>query len=525
MVASVMKVTEILRQYAAGVRDFSAVKLTGINLSDAFLSGVNLSDADLSVANLSGANLSCTDLSRAYLGMTNLSGANLSQATLTQTNLNAANLTRADLKEAQLTQSLLIRAELRRADLTGANFEKANLSGADLQEADLRQAKLSNATLNQARFRGALLIAAVLEEASLNGADLSRADLRGSDLRHTELKKANLSRANLSGANLSGANLRWADLSGANLSWADLSHAKLTGANLIGANLSNANLPNASLVHADLTHARLIKANWIGADLTSATVTGAKLYAVSRFGLKTEGIICDWVDMSPDGDRREIVRLSIDDSKKFFNETLPTVQIVVDAPLDLNANLALVSTYHQIARIYPTLIKAPSVEVGVRRTTLTFTGSNAELFIIAYLAILPFKDATVTHHNIVNLLSTLRSQNLDILGSQDQERIGQLITTLSQTFAQIDNIKLSKITPEPRSAINFFEAPTHTVVTNSSDQTLNVYEHPAFGKHLLDQSSLFDPCQSALTATTKPTLPPVATVVEFIKTFEYPACN
>jgi hypothetical protein len=357
----------------------------------------------------------------------------------------------------------------------------------------------------------------------LNGADLSRADLSGANLRDAELRQVNLSCANLSGADLSGASLRWADLSGANLSWADLSHAKLSGASLIGADLSNAHLLNTSLVHADLSQARLIQADWIGADLTGATLTGAKLYAVSRFGLKTAGVTCDWVDLSPDGDQSQILDLSSEDAQKFFNGTLPTVRLIVDAPLDLSANLALASTYHQIAQVYPGLNKAPSIEVGVRRTVLTFSiGTNAELFTLAYLAILPFKDAAATHRNIITLVKMLQSQDLEDLSSKEQKQIKQLIATLSQAIAKIDAIEPLEAASARLKLAHFFQAPTNTVITNSSDQTLNIYYHPAFGKHLMNQSSLLGHSQKMLMQTPESTLPPVVTVIEFIKAFDYP---
>lgn len=517
-----MNARELLKKYAAGVRDFRAANLAEMNLSGANLSGTNLSRANLSVANLSGANLSDADLSQARLNVARLSGANLSRTNLFQANLNVANLIRADLGEAELTQAALIRAELIRADLSGANLKEANLSGADLREAALRQAKLSHASLSDANLRGAFLTSAILEGANLNGADLSRSDLSGCNLRETELRQASLSRANLSGADLSGANLRWADLSGANLRWANLSEAKLSGANLIGADLSNANLLNASLVHADLTQARLIKADWIGADLTGAILTGAKLHAVSRFGLKTTGVTCEWVDLSPNGDRSQVFQLSGADSERFFNETLPTVRILVDAPLDWDANLALASFYRQMVQAYPAIDRAPSLNVEGRKTTLSFRiGSNADLFTIAYFTILPFSDAAATQHNIIALVKALQTQSLKILTSVEQERVRNLITSFTQASKQIDALQCSKLAPSLRSRVKFFQAPTNTTLTNSSTQTLKIYHHPAFGKHVVNRPSVLDRPQHPAAQTPESTLPPVGRIVEFIKSFDY----
>ena len=522
---ALMKVTEVLRKYAAGFRDFSGANLTGANLSDAYLSGADFSDADLSEANLSGANLSGTNLSRAKLNNAQISSANLYQANLTQAPLNCANLRHPDLRGATLTQASAICAQLVLADLSETSLKEANFSGADLREATLRQAKLSNANFCEAKLRGASLTTAIIDGASLNGADLSRSDLRASNLGNSELRKVNLSCANLSCANLSDANLRWADLSGATLSWADLSGAKLSGAHLMGADLSNAHLLNTSLVHANLSQARLTNANWIGADLTGATLTGAKLYAVSRFGLKTEGIICEWVDLSPDGDHSEVVRLSAEDSKQFFNETLPTVKIVIDAPLDVNANLALASTYHQIALVYPELSKPPSIEVGLRRTTLTFSGSNAELFTLAYLAISPFKDGLATHRNIIAFLKMLQSREQENLESKASNRMGNLIAEISQAISQIDTVDFLKVALDLRPQDNFFKAPTYTVITNSNNQSLNIYHHPAFGKPLMNQSFLLGNSKNSFIPTLESAPPTVGNLFEFIKVFDCPIYN
>jgi len=269
-------------------------------------------------------------------------------------------------------------------------------------------------------------------------------------------------------------------LSGANLSWANLSEAKLSGANLTGADLTHANLLNTSLVHADLTQARLIHADWIGADLTGATLTGAKLHGVSRVGLKTQGIVCEWVDLSPEGDHSRVVNISSEEiSHKFFNETLPTVTILIDAPLDIAANLALVRVYHQLAQTFPVLNTAPNVNVGVRKTSLTFSASNSELLIIAYLGIVPFNDATITQQNIITLLNKLEDSVREKWGFTTSQSIQEFRQTLNQGIDQ------SKMAVDFRKSSPFFQAPTQTIITNSHNQTWTAYYHPAFGKPLM----------------------------------------
>jgi len=511
-----MTVEELLEQYAAGVLNFSGIELSEANLSGSKLSGVNLSDANLSVVNLSGANLSEANLSNAKLNVARLSGVNLCSAILNNASLNVANLIRADLSRAQLQGASLIRTELIRADLSRADLFQANLTSADLREGTLRQANLRNANLNEAVLRGASLTGANLEMANLNATDLSRCDITGANLRDAELRQANLSHANLSGADLSGANLRWADLSG----------AKLSGANLIGADLSNANLTNTSLVHANLTQAKLIRAEWIGADLTGATLTGAKLYATSRFGLKTEGMICEWVDLSPTGDRSIIQKFHADDSRDFFNETPPTIRIIVDAALEHEANFALAGAYYQIAQEYRGLKQPPSMESGRRRTIFTFrVDSDEALFPTAYIAILPFVDAASTQKNILQIVEMINTEvvaNPDLKSFKSPHMVKQLNMLLEQTMSKATTIKEMKKNLEVAAKLNFCKAPSQIILTNSSAQTLIVYDNPNFGKRFINRSSLNTSVyDDKSNEPTKYILPSLNMVIDFVKGFHY----
>ncbi len=521
-----MTVEELLEQYAAGVLNFNGVDLAEANLSGAKLSGVNLSDANLSIVNLSGANLSEANLSNAKLNVARLSGANLCSAILNNASLNVANLIRADLSRAQLKGTSLIRAELIRADLSRADLSEADLTSADLREATLRQANLRHANLSEAVLKGASLTGANLEMANLNASDLSRCDISGANLRDAELRQANLRHANLSGSDLSGANLRWADLSGANLRWADLSGAKLSGATLIGADLSNANLTNTIFIHADLTQAKLIRAEWIGADLTGSTLTGAKLYATSRFGLKTEGMICEWVDLSPAGDRSIIQNFHSQESREFFNETPPTIRIIVDTAIEHEANFALAGAYYQIAQEYRALKQPPSMESGPRRTVFTFhVDSDEALFPTAYIAILPFLDAVSTQKNISRMVEMINNevianQNLKSLKSP---HIGkELNIILEQAMSQATTIKQMKKNIEVAAKLNFCKAPTQIILTNSSAHTLIAHDNPQFGKRFINRSALNASAYNDISSeATKYILPSLNMVIDFVKGFHY----
>jgi uncharacterized protein YjbI with pentapeptide repeats len=528
-----MNAEDILKLYATGERDFSSASLSEANLSGANLSKVNLSGANLSVANLCGCNLSDSELSRVKLNVARLSGANLSRANLFEANLNVANLTLADLSHAELRYASLVRAELARAELSGANLTHANLSGADLKDAKLRHANLSHANLSRADLKWATAIAANLSQANLHGTDLSSSNLSGADLSNTELRQANLSRANLRGANLSGANLRWADLSGADLSWADLSGARLSGANLTGVNLINANLLGTILVHSDLTRASLIDADWSGADLSGATLTGAKLHGVLRFGVKTEGILCEWVDLSPNGDQSEIYHLTADRLKTFFHETPPTVRITIDAPFNPEAHYALAATYYQVFKRYKLPLDPPNIRVGRRRTTLSFEMRNdSQLFLAAYAAIMPFKDADRAQHNLRSVIDILQSTTNGNAPSATLEQTLQPIPApwiheVAEQFSEtIEPLKLPTELESILEKLKFFHASTQTTLISSSNQTLTLYSQAGFGKRLTQPAISLDAdgVENWEADTEQPiaSLPTLDTLVEFIQGFQEP---
>ena len=113
---------ELLKQYAAGERDFRGVILSEQILIDVDLSRVNLSEATLHKTVLEGANL-------------------------TRANLSRADLTRADLRGADLSGANLVKANLREANLRGADLSGADLRGADLTGADLGGAILPDGSI------------------------------------------------------------------------------------------------------------------------------------------------------------------------------------------------------------------------------------------------------------------------------------------------------------------------------------------------------------------------------------------
>lgn len=197
-------------------------------------------------------------------------------------------------------------ADLSHTNLIAADFHTVNLNNAGLLSANLRYANLSHANLNKACLYYAILDSANLSHANLNGANFEKTDMRIANLSHANLNNGNLFNAYLSGAkmekteltgaNLSHANLTMANLAGANLSRANLAGANLTGANLTGAILTEVNLSGAILTEANLSQcylsqANLTKASLIDTILNNADIDSARIYGISVWGIKKEGLI------------------------------------------------------------------------------------------------------------------------------------------------------------------------------------------------------------------------------------------
>lgn len=515
MAQELVKIYSLVKKYKEGERNFTGINLNEANLSRINLSQANLSDASLCVTNLSAADLTGSNLSRANLNVARLSQANLSHANLTRATLNVANLVRADLSDATLVEALAIRSELIRARLNNANLTKANLNGADLREARVEQTNFSQANLSGANLRGVSGVSANLEKADLRRANLVKANLPKANLSHAEMRQANLTYADLRQANLTGANLRWADLRGANLTGANLNGANLSGANLSGANLHRVSLAKASLVHVDLTQTNLIKADWMGADISGATLTGAKLYEVPRFNLKAEDITCEWVDLSPNGDHTLVYHFTPETLKKFFNQVLPTVQVIVDAPLDIEANLRLAQTYHCIAQQYSILKHPPSIDTDIRRTVITFRIDREEyLFSMGCLAIFPFDDANKTQKNIVNLV-----RNLQDFSEKNPNQL-RVLAAMGEVISKAHDLKQVVRSVRSEQIPQFFHRPTQTILTNSSQKQLIVYTHSDFGKRF--KPSVADrEMENHHSKQLEPLLLDVEQVIDFIDSFDY----
>ncbi len=499
-------VETLLRRYAEGQRDFSGIHLNEASLAGAKLDHIILKHAHLKVVNLSTANLSHSDLCHAVLNVSRLSGANLSQAQLQYAQLNVANLIRAVMIGSNLRGASLVRSELLRADLSNANLSDSNLQEADLREARLRWANLERANLSRTNLRHSNLLGANFNYVKANSINLEGSKLEGASLISAELRHANLRSADLSGTNLRGANLRWANLSGANLQDADLTDTKLSGADLLGAQLEGAMLENTTLVHTDLTRSNLRNIRCVGADLSGATVTGAQMHGAIAYDVQTHDVICDWIDLSPQGDQSQKRYFDTDnDIHTFFNQRPPQVTVVVDGVMTLEAHTVLARVYANLGALSAVLHAPPNLELTNRRTLITFFGHNEMgLSAIAYLATWPFQDGRFIRQALMMLMrQSQEDPDQSLIYKESYRELQQVIEAL-----QPGNLApLRHLIDEH----GFFATPLQVTLLNSHGHQLELYTHPRFGIRTRPTADGLSPVTSA-----PPTVPDINDYFTFL---------
>jgi uncharacterized protein YjbI with pentapeptide repeats len=157
----------------------------------------------------------------------------------------------------------------------------------------------------------------------LSGARLAYAELQASNCGKTDFSSASLAHGNadeaylggaifrdadLKGATLRGANLEEADMRSAKMDHADLGDANANGVRFTAASMVQVNLQHASLTRADLSGVDGRQMNLSGARLNNATLTGACLHGVVTTDVTVDGVVCEFIDISVDGDGSRPIR-------------------------------------------------------------------------------------------------------------------------------------------------------------------------------------------------------------------------
>ena len=160
-------IDEMLNRYAAGERNFSAIRFINDTKSKRQIG--DLRCLDLREINFSGSDLSSTNFSGSDLSSAILSGANLSHAVLEETNLDGVIAVGTLFK-----RTALILSSLRDADLTGATFLGGGCLSTDFTGSIMRDVTMGEYTVDGSDFSNV-----DLEFATIFQVDFSKADVRG----------------------------------------------------------------------------------------------------------------------------------------------------------------------------------------------------------------------------------------------------------------------------------------------------------------------------------------------------------
>ena len=230
-------------------------------------------------------------------------------------------------------------SESTRPQLEGADLSNLKLGGIDFRDANLVDANLSGADLYGASFNKANLYRAVLKNAMLAESSFDSANLHHCDLSEAMLDQAQFVQTYLSGANFYRASLRNAILREANLSrndainlpGASLERADLEGANLEAANLIGANLQDANLTSANFYCAALAQANLRGANLTRANLQLATFIGTNLEGANLSEChvygLAAW-DVNLDGAKQTNLLITPKDSATITVDNLEVAQFL-----------------------------------------------------------------------------------------------------------------------------------------------------------------------------------------------------
>jgi len=127
------------------ILDLRFSRISGIDLSNAFLEGADLTGAHILGVKLVGARLRKAKLSRAYLVDSDLSMADLACSDLSMSKISNTRFVGADMSLALLTET-----RISDCDLSEANFYMASFAGANLRSANMSKTHLSNTTFDDA---------------------------------------------------------------------------------------------------------------------------------------------------------------------------------------------------------------------------------------------------------------------------------------------------------------------------------------------------------------------------------------
>ena len=339
-----MKAQEVLKQYAAGKRNFRGVNLRGESFKEKTLSGADFSETDLRSTDFTGATLRGANFTGANCGLqkrwatfltifswllTAISGflsifCGLLVSFIFDPNLGNQIADWVSLPVIAIFLILMVDQEIRVVAVAvvvagaGAVVGAVAVAGAAIGAVAAIGAgagayigwRAMKGDPKDAWVRSFAITFAAIGGTSFHGADLTDADFTKATLKSTNMKEATLTRVRWYGAEmldrvrpgdtyLQSTQLRqWLIGEGKDKNF---NGQKLQGINLQGADLSdasfiNANLNEANLQDANLVDAKLIQTQLDGTNFTRATLTGACIedWGITR-NTRFEGVKGDYV--------------------------------------------------------------------------------------------------------------------------------------------------------------------------------------------------------------------------------------
>ena len=91
--------------------------------------------------------------------------------------------------------------------------------------------------------------------------------------------------------------------------------------------------------------------------------------------------------------------------------------------------------------------------------------------------------------NIYAIVDLMRAEIINQQNMKSIKIVKQLIIFLSQAIRKAKIIEETNKNLESAQKLNFFKAPTRTILTNSHSQNLTIYDNPEFGKKFINDNN------------------------------------
>jgi hypothetical protein len=97
---------------------------------------------------------------------------------------------------------------------------------------------------------------------------------------------------------------------------------------------------------------------------------------------------------------------------------------------------------------------------------------------------------------------------------------GKIIFLLGEAMNKSKMIKQTKKSLEVAAKLNFFKAPTQTILTNSSAQSLTIYDSPNFGKRFVNRSPGSSSVDN-ISNQSEYNIPSFKKIIDFVQSFYF----